>query len=209
MSWTLCPREWWAFASVGDGVVHVCPPASPACPGVVPQLPGTSRGCWGSRPWVPEGLNGLRAQLPQRQRCRERVFPSLLRDFPGISAPVRRLSKGNSRQTPVPLPALAERGKKSCPSPFPGRGVRASLSSLRIIIFQQNFLSHLSVFLQLKQFLLPNFQHLEFGFSLLKKKKFKIHSLDETPSPLYLPAVFSFNFVSVANARSPKELHIQ
>lgn len=96
-----------------------------------------------------------------------------------------------------------ERGKNLVPACSWGGGARASLSSRRIIIFQQNFLSHLSVFLQLKQFLLPNFQHLEFGFSLLKKK-FKIRSLDETPMPLYLPTIFSLNFVSLANARSSK-----
>jgi len=41
-------------------------------------------------------------------------------------------------------------------------------------------------------------------FQFIKKKIFKIHSLDETPMALYLPTIFSFNFVSLANARSPK-----
>lgn len=153
----------------------LCPLHPQFPPGVTAQveLPGTNRGLQGGRARVPERPGGLPSQLPQHQQCRERALPSLLREFPGISAPVCPLLKENSGQTPVPLPGLACGGEKILSHPVPGGGgdAWASLSSLRIIIFQQNFLSHLSMFLQLKPFLLPNFQHLEFGFSLLKKKK--------------------------------------
>lgn len=87
---------------------------------------------------------------------------------------------------PVLLPALAWGGEEVL-----GEGACASLQGIQIVRFQQNFWSHLSVFLQLKLFFLPNFQHLEFSFGLLKKKKkFKMCSLYETLMSLHFARDF-------------------
>lgn len=183
-------RKWWV--ALWDVLANVCcihksPLPWCYCRGRVAGYPGMGIG----------GSSGLCSQLPQYQKRRGCVFFCT------------SLSLINRKLWANPCAATwfgVQQGKNPVPACSRGGGARALLSSLRIIIFQLNFSPHLSMFLQLKQFLLPNFQHLEFGFSLLKKekKKIKIHSLDETPMPLCLPTISSFNFVSLANARSLK-----
>lgn len=97
---------------------------SAPCPGVAAQggLPGTPRGLQGARsgcrevPWAP-------FTAATGQKCRGALFPFLLQEFLGIPALLCPLLKGNSGQTPVPPPGLANREQKSLSQPSPGEGV--------------------------------------------------------------------------------------
>lgn len=68
---------------------------SAPCPGVAAQveLPGATHG-------LPGG---------PVQNCKGGLFLFLLQEFPGIPALLCPLLKGNSGQTPVPIPGLAHR----------------------------------------------------------------------------------------------------
>lgn len=105
-----------------------------------------------------------------RAELQGRIVPLSAAGLPGDSCSNLSIIKRKLKTNSCATTWLGTQGAKIPALSWWG-GAWALLSSLRFIIFQQNFLSHLSVFLQLKQFLLPNFQHLEFGFSLLKKKK--------------------------------------
>lgn len=80
----------------------------------------------------------------------------------------------NSRQILLLLPALAQTGKKILSQPIPGVW-GALLSFLRISRFQQNFLSHLSMFLQLKLFFTSQLSTSGIWFQFIEKEKKKTH----------------------------------
>lgn len=167
---------------------------SPSCQ--VPAVGGGDAGHGYQGVWVGSAHNC--------HSIRDVVFPSLLRDFPGISAPVCPLSKETPGKPPCRY-LLWQRGGKILPQPVPGEGgVGFAFIPKNHYISAEFFVSPSRVFTAKAVFTSQlSTSGIRFQF-IKKKKKFKIHGLDETPSPLYLPTVFSFNFVSVANARRPK-----
>lgn len=162
----VCVTFWGVRVCVHG--MHKCPLPWCCCTGGVARYPPWAAG---SQVWVPGGPVGS-VHSCHRAEMQGSFVPLSPAGVPGDSCSTLSIIKRKLWANPCATTWL---GKQRAKIPVPALswwgGAQASLSSLRFIIFQQNFLSHLSVFLQLKQFLLPNFQHLEFSFSLLKKKK--------------------------------------
>lgn len=117
-------RKRWGCASFWDELVCVCCIPKSPCPGCSPAgrvamyPPGVVRR-WGvgarasRRAPIPTAtaseMQGMCASLPAE-------------GFPGISAPVHPVLKGNSGQPPCRYLVWHREGQKSCPTSFLGRG---------------------------------------------------------------------------------------